>query len=106
MDYVPNRRIVPKKEQKRPTKWLILTLIFLSLLFFYTLIRLESSNARTEISRLQMQKQGLKAKTSVLIIEKERLSSPERILRIARTELNLSTPSADQVFYIDSSEGY
>jgi cell division protein FtsL len=48
-----------------------------------------------------MEKQRLKANTSVLIIEKERLSSPERILTIARSTLNLSTPSADQVFYLD-----
>ena len=101
MEHLPNKRIKPTKEQKRPTKWLILTLFFLFQLFFYTLIRLESSHARTEISRLQMEKQRLKARTSVLIIEKERLSSPERILKIARSDLNLSTPSADQVFYID-----
>ena len=104
MDYVPNKRVTQKKEQQRPTKWLVLTLIFLSQLFLYTLIRLESSQTRTEISKLQMRQQGLKANTSVLIIEKERLSSPERILNIARSDLNLSTPSADQVFYIDLSE--
>ncbi len=102
MDYVPNKRVAPKKEQKRPTKWLILTLIFLCQLFFYTLIRLESSQARTQISKLQVEKQKLKANTSVLIIEKERLSSPERILKIARSGLNLSTPSANQVFYLDA----
>ncbi len=102
MDYVPNKRVTPKKEQKRPTKWLIFTSIFLLQLFFYTLIRLESSNARTQISKLQMKKQRLKANTSVLIVEKERLSSPERILKIARSSLNLSTPIAGQVFYIDS----
>jgi cell division protein FtsL len=102
MDYVPNRRVTQKKEQKRPTKWLILTLFFLFQLFFYTLIHLESSQARTQISKLQMETQRLKAKTSVLIVEKERLSSPERILKIARSSLNLSTPFADQVFYIDS----
>lgn len=102
MDYVPNRRVIKKKEQKKPTKWLILTLIFLFQLFFYTLVRLESSHARTQLSKLQMEKQRLNAKTSVLIVEKERLSSPERILKIARSSLNLSTPFADQVFYIDS----
>ena len=104
MDYVPNKRVTQKKEQQRPTKWLVLTLVFLSQLFLYTLIRLESSQTRTEISTLQMGQQGLKANTSVLIIEKERLSSPERILNIARSDLNLSTPSADQVFYIDLSQ--
>ena len=51
-----------------------------------------------------MRQQGLKANTSILVIEKERLSSPERILNIARSDLNLSTPSADQVFYIDLSQ--
>lgn len=102
MDYVPNKRVTKKKEQQRPTKWLILTLIFLCQLFFYTLVRLESSQARTQISKLQMEKQRLKSNTTVLIIEKERLSSPERILKIARSGLNLATPSADQVFYLDS----
>lgn len=101
MDYVPNKRVTQKKEQKRPTKWLILTLVFLCQLFFYTLIRLESSQVRTQISNLQMEKQSLKANTNVLIIEKERLSSPERILKIARSGLNLTTPSADLVFYLD-----
>jgi cell division protein FtsL len=104
MNYVPNKRVTQQKEEKRPTKWLILTLIFLVHLFFYTLIRLESSHARTEISKLQMSQRALKANTSVLIIEKERLSSPERILNIARSDLNLSTPSADQVFYINLAE--
>ena len=102
MDYVPNKRVTQKKEQKRPTKWLILILVFLFQLFFYTLIRLESSQARTQISQLQIQKQRLRANTNVLIVEKERLSSPERILKIARSSLNLSTPFADQVFYLDS----
>ncbi len=102
MDYVPNKRITQKKEQKRPTKWLILTLIFLCQLFFYTLVRLESSQARTQISKLHVEKKRLKANTSVLIIEKERLSSPETILKIARSSLNLSTPSADQIFYLDA----
>ena len=102
MEHLPNKRIKPKKEQKRPTKWLILTLFFLLQLFFYTLIRLESSHARAEISKLQMKKQELKANTSVLIVEKERLSSPEIILSIAKSKLNLSTPSADQVIYLHS----
>lgn len=104
MDYVPNKRVKQKKEVKRPTKWLLLTLFFLFQLFFYTLIRLESSHTRGEISRLQQEGQRLKANTSVLTIEKERLSSPERILKIARSDLNLSTPTADQVFYIDVFE--
>ncbi len=104
MDYVPNRRVKPEKQEKKPTKWLVLTLIFLAQLFFYTLVRLESSQVRSDISKLQVEKQKLKAKTSVLIIEKERLSSPERILRIARSDLKLSTPTANQVFYLDSME--
>ncbi|MCK5311831.1 MAG: cell division protein FtsL [Desulfobacteraceae bacterium] len=104
MEYVPNKRVTPKKQEKRPTKWLVLTLIFLSQLFLYTLIRLEASQTRTDISKLQMRQQELKAKTSILIIEKETLSSPERILKIARSDLNLSTPTADQVFYLDLSE--
>ncbi len=79
-----------------------MVLLFLCQLFFYTLVRLESSQIRTQISKLRVEKQKLKANTSVLIIEKERLSSPERILNIARSSLNLSTPSADQVFYLDT----
>lgn len=104
MNYVPSKRVTPKKAEKKPTKWLIITLFFLAQLFCYTLIRLESSHTRTEISKLQVRQQVLKANTSVLVIEKERLSSPERILDIARTDLNLSAPSADQVFYINSSD--
>ncbi len=102
MSYVPNKRVTPEKEQKRPTKWLIFTVIFLFQLFCYTLVHLESSHARTEISKLQNMRQRLRASTAVLMIEKERLNSPERILKIARSDLNLSTPSADQVFYLDS----
>ncbi len=102
MNYVPHKRVRSKKERVKPTKWLILSLIFLSQLFFYTLIRLESSHARNEISKLQQEKQKLQASTTVLIIEKERLRSPERILRIATGDLNLSTPSEDQVIYLDS----
>ncbi len=105
MDYAPNRRITQKKEEKNPTKWLILSLVFLLQLFFYSYIHIQSSDMRTTISELKMTKQTLKANTNILTIEKERLSSPERILTIARSELNLSTPSANQVFYLNTSKG-
>ena len=54
-----------------------------------------------EISQAQAQQKGQRAYRSELIVEKERLSSPERIMTIARDNLDLHTPAPKQIINMD-----
>ena len=40
---------------------------------------------------------------SELMVEKERLSSPERIMTIARDNLNLHTPAPEQIINMEET---
>ncbi|MBF0199733.1 MAG: cell division protein FtsL [Desulfamplus sp.] len=88
-------------KKKLMGKWMIIIAIFLAELFLYTLCRVNYTETGFRISREKKTQKNLKEYQDSLIIEHERLLSPERISGIARTRLNLTIPTPDQVIYMD-----
>ncbi|GAB6142617.1 hypothetical protein [Desulfocicer niacini] len=90
---------------KTPTtfqgRWLVIIVFFIFELLFYTWIRVEISTTGKEISKAQARQKEKRAYQSELIVEKERLSSPERIMTIARDNLDLHTPAPEQIINMD-----
>ena len=90
-----------KKQYAFQGKWLLLIIFFIFELLFYTWIRVEITRTGRRISQAQQFQKEKKAYQSELMVEKERLSSPERIMTIARDNLDLHTPSPEQIIIMD-----
>lgn len=76
---------------------MVLIIFFILELLLYTWIRVEQTHTGKRIFLAsQDQKKNLKYR-SELLVEQERLSSPERIMTIARDNLNLHTPAPEQI---------
>lgn len=81
-------------------KWLVLILILFGELMGHTWVRTESTQTILRISQAQA---GIAKKLSyrnALAVERDRLKSDDRITRIARTHLNLSTDISLQTIYL------
>ncbi|SMC35520.1 cell division protein FtsL [Desulfocicer vacuolatum DSM 3385] len=84
-------------------KWIVFIVFFILELLLYTWIRVEQTHTDKRILlATQEQKTALKYR-SELLVEQERLSSPERIMTIARDHLNLHTPDPDQIIKMDNT---
>jgi len=84
-------------------KWMVLIVFFILELLLYTWIRVGQAHTGKRIFlATQDQKKALKYR-SELLVEKERLSSPERIMTIARDSLNLHTPSPEQIINMEKA---
>ena len=96
------RKNALKKDTKKiSAPWLVLVFIFICELFIYTGIRVDCTRNRFQISQAEQLEKKSQAYQKELIIELERLGSPERIARIARTRLALDMPEQNQVVYMD-----
>lgn len=87
-----------KKNQRRRFTgvWFAILLMFLGELFFYTWCRVNNVRLGYEVAGETEKKGQLQAYQNNLEIELARLKSPERIARIARKQLGLTMPKADQ----------
>lgn len=78
---------------------------FIALLFavslFFVWSRVQVTSLEYEISQLESSLRGVRQETSNLRLEAASLSSPERIERVAKKELNLRLPSAEQVITVE-----
>ncbi|MEE4357571.1 MAG: septum formation initiator family protein [Desulfococcaceae bacterium] len=97
-----------KKNQFRLTgTWMMILLIFISQLLFYTWCRVQCMRLSYEISRETDNYDQLLTIENRLKIELERLGSPERIAQIARKRLGLVSPAPHQIIeipYRDNAE--
>ncbi len=93
------------KPQRVGFRWLIIIGIIFSELLVYTWVRTESSQASIRVSRhrdsLAQQASYLKA----ISVERDRLRSDDRITKIAKTRLNLSTDTSKQTIYLPGENG-
>ena len=80
--------------------WMIILSLFISELLIYTWARVQCVNVGYEINAETKKNIDLKAVKKNLQIELARLKSPERISRIAKEQLNLATPTPDQVIVV------
>ncbi len=82
-----------------PVLGFIALLLMVSLFFVWS--RVQVTSLEYEISQLESRLRGLRQETSNLRLEAASLRSPERIERVARKELHLRLPTADQVITVD-----
>ncbi len=75
---------------------LILMFVFIAELLFYTWCRVQYVRNKYEIAAQTARIRQLSAMQDNLRIELARLKSPQRIARIARTQLGLITPTPKQ----------
>lgn len=91
-------------QQRIGFHWLaIICLIFCQLLV-YTWIRTESTQTILRISKAQAAHIEKTSYAQALSVERDRLRSDERITRIAKTRLNLSTEILDQTIYFSGED--
>lgn len=76
--------------------WVLILTVFIGQLMIHTWSRMQCVRIGYEISREMENHQKLLEIQNRLKIEIARLRSPERISRIARSKLELVTPSPDQ----------
>ena len=75
--------------------------LLLSVSLFFVWSRVQVTSLEYEMSQLQSTLRDLRQETSNLRLEAASLRSPERIEQVARQELHLRLPSADQVITVD-----
>jgi len=75
--------------------------LLLSVSLFFVWSRVQVTSLEYDMSQLQSTLRDLRQETSNLRLEAASLRSPERIERVARQELRLRLPSADQVITVD-----
>lgn len=94
----------PVKPPKNSFGWLFMIGLFFCLVFGYTWIRTESTRTILSISNDQKTLTALRSHNQALTVEIERLKSEERIIRIAKTQLNLTAGSSDRIIYYAGEE--
>lgn len=90
-----------RQKKRLLLKWMLILSLFLVELFIYTQYRISYREIGFSISEEKVAQKQLKEYRDALMVEHERLQSPERIADIAETELNLKIPSSDQVIYLE-----
>ncbi len=92
-----------KIELKIAGIWVILILILLTQILFYTWCRIQCVGVGYEISEQIDEHRDLVTRQGNLKIELARLKSPERIAEIAR-QIGLTTPKQDQMIIISRTD--
>jgi cell division protein FtsL len=82
-----------------PVLGFIALLLMVSLFFVWS--RVQVTSLEYEMSQLEGTLRDLRQDATNLTLEAASLSSPERIERVARKELNLRLPSSEQVITVD-----
>ncbi len=98
---IKRKNIPPKKTEFH---WIIIIGIIFCELLAYTWVRTESTQTILQISTLQKTFAEKSAYQNALFIERDRLKSDERITRIAKTRLNLSTVTINQTIYFPAPD--
>ena len=100
-------KIIMKKIRKRKERnpkviiaCLLLMFAFIGELLFYTWCRVQYVRIKYEITEQTTRIRKLSAMQDNLKIEMMRLKSPQRIAKIARTQLGLVTPTPQQTVII------
>lgn len=102
------KKNIPRKadqKQKAGFHWIIIICLIFCELLVHTWIRTESTQTILRVSKAQ----GVHAKKTsyqkALSVERDRLKSDDRITRIAKTRLNLSTHTLNQTIYLSGEDG-
>jgi len=98
---IPRKIIQPRKAGFH---WIVIICIIFCELLAYTWVRTESTQTILQISTLQKTLTEKSAYQKALSLERNRLKSDERITRIAKTRLNLSTATINQTIYFPAPD--
>ena len=82
------------------TIWFFLMSIFIGELLFYTWCRVQCVRSGYEITIEKNHHRNLLTVQKNLKIERTRLKSPERVIKIAKEQLGLTIPSSEQIMVI------
>ncbi len=93
------------KPQREGFRWLIIIGIIFFELLIYTWIRTESTQASIRVSKYRDSLAGQNSYLKALSVERDRLRSDDRITKIAKTRLNLSTDTSKQTIYLPGENG-
>lgn len=74
--------------------------LFMAELFFYTWCRVQCVQVGIALSAERRKQQELSALQTSLEVELARLKAPERVMRIARKNLGLRMPEAQQTIMV------
>ncbi len=97
-----------KKNSKPQTKglsWIIIICLIFGELLAYTWIRTESTHTILRVSKAQETLAQKISYNKALSVERDRLKSDDRIIRIAKSKLNLSTDTSNPTIYLSGDEG-
>lgn len=89
-----------RKKRSTVRIWIVFMLVFIVELFGYTWCRVQCVETGYKIALEKKNHQRLTALQKDLKIELARLKSPDRIARIAKTQLGLAIPEPKQVVVI------
>ena len=93
----------PRRKKRNPkliSVYLLLMVVFIAELLFYTWCRVQYVRTKYEIEEQTARARQLSAMQDNLKIELARLKSPRRIAKIAETQLGLIRPSSKQTLFI------
>jgi len=98
--------ISPKaiQPQKEGFIWLVIIGLIFCELLVYTWVRTESTQTILRVSRAQTEVMEKTSYYKALSVERDRLKSDERITRIAKTRLNLSTDILSKTIYLSGKD--
>lgn len=85
---------------KTTAAWVVMLLVCITEIFFYTWCSVQCTRLRYEIGRQEQRAITLAAERKELRIEMARLKSPAIIVGIAREKLGLVIPETDQIIII------
>ncbi len=91
-------------DRGRGLRWVTLILVLVCELMAYTWIRTESTQAILRISQAKSTLQRMSSYRKDLNLELDRLNADDRITRIARTRLGMTSDTAAQVIYITDKD--
>ena len=80
--------------------WMVVMVLFIGELFFYTWCRVGCTRMGYEITRNQNRQQKNITTANSLKIELARLESPERIINKAKNEFGLVIPTSEQIMVL------
>ncbi len=101
------KKNTPKKpdvSKGRTLIWPVFFCVIFCQLMVYTWVRTESTQTIFRISHARGIYESKVSYHNELLVEKGRLTSDERITRIARTHLNLSGNTMEQTIYFSGAE--
>ncbi|MFO7913137.1 MAG: cell division protein FtsL [Desulfotignum sp.] len=95
-----NQKRAARKHAGTGVKWLILICVLFAELLVHTWVRTESTQTILDISSAQSRLAALLSYQKELTLERDRLRSDDRIIRIAASQLKMTSDVFNQTIYL------